>query len=630
MDVRSLIPAIARQEGIDPNLLARVVNVESNGNPSAVSPKGARGPAQLMPATAKDLGVNIDDPADNIRGGARYLKQQMDRFGDPRLALAAYNAGPAAVQRAGGVPNYPETKTYVGKVMGDQNGFDGSTIFGAKTARAGQQDGFDGSAVFAMKPTAVAAPAASPAPTARPAVADKGPLAQFGAGLAESALSAAGQAAQFSPSALVGRILKLMPGNIDNGATQAPDIAMKGAGVIADAAAGKPQGVVSSLARTAGNMAPAALSPGSLVRRAANVVLPTLGSETGGALAKGTPYEDAARFVGGLAGGATAGVRAPAAAKLPPADLAALKAAKTAAYTAADQAGVAFKAPAAQGLAAEIKAMVEDEGGVDLYPKASAMAQRIENLAAKGDMSLSTLDKLRSQVGEKLMSGSDAEARLGAMMRQKIDGFIDGAGADVLSTGTGADASALIRNARDLNTRYRKVQDVTDRLDSADLRASSTYGGGNIVNATRQNLRPLLDPKSPQRMGNLTPDERAALSGVVRGTAGTNAVRIAGKMLDPRGLIGSVTQTVLGLPTHGVGPLVTAPLGIAATEAGKRLTAAQVERLLALMSAGGKKPVAPPLSLGVQGGVTRGMLPFAPGLTAPLMASTSANGQQRR
>ena len=113
------ITAAAKKHGLDPALLAGLVKQESGFNPSAGSPAGARGLTQLMPATAAGLGVsNVLDPAQNLDGGAKYLRQQLDAFGgDVTRALAAYNAGPGAVQRYGGVPPYAETQNYVRAVQ---------------------------------------------------------------------------------------------------------------------------------------------------------------------------------------------------------------------------------------------------------------------------------------------------------------------------------------------------------------------------------------------------------------------------------------------------------------------------------------------------------------------------------
>ena len=111
----SEITAAAKANGLDPALLAGLIKQESNFNPTAGSPAGARGLAQLMPATAAGLGVtNVLDPVQSINGGAKYLAQQLKTFGgDVAKALAAYNAGPGAVQRFGGIPPYAETQNYV-------------------------------------------------------------------------------------------------------------------------------------------------------------------------------------------------------------------------------------------------------------------------------------------------------------------------------------------------------------------------------------------------------------------------------------------------------------------------------------------------------------------------------------
>lgn len=108
----------ARKHGIPEDLFLRLVQQESGFNPNARSHKGAIGLAQLMPATARQLRVDPHDPRQNLEGGARYLKQMYRKFGNWRLALAAYNAGPGAVEKHNGVPPYRETKTYVRKILG--------------------------------------------------------------------------------------------------------------------------------------------------------------------------------------------------------------------------------------------------------------------------------------------------------------------------------------------------------------------------------------------------------------------------------------------------------------------------------------------------------------------------------
>lgn len=113
------IGQVAAKYGIDPRIFANLVRQESGGNQGARSPVGAIGLTQLMPATARSLGVNPYDPRQNLEGGAKYLRQQLDRFGgDYTKALAAYNAGPGAVQKYGGVPPFAETQAYVKAILG--------------------------------------------------------------------------------------------------------------------------------------------------------------------------------------------------------------------------------------------------------------------------------------------------------------------------------------------------------------------------------------------------------------------------------------------------------------------------------------------------------------------------------
>lgn len=116
--LKGMIESAALDHNLDPKLLDALVQVESSYNPGARSHVGAAGLTQLMPNTARDLGVtNPFDPAQNLQGGAKYLAQMLAQFGDLPRALAAYNAGPSAVVKHGGVPPFKETNAYVEKIM---------------------------------------------------------------------------------------------------------------------------------------------------------------------------------------------------------------------------------------------------------------------------------------------------------------------------------------------------------------------------------------------------------------------------------------------------------------------------------------------------------------------------------
>ncbi len=118
INVEDYIMQTAQSYGVDPRLVRAIAIAESDMNQAEISPVGAIGVMQLMPETAASLGVNPYNTSENIAGGTKYLKQMLDTFdGDVPLAVAAYNAGPGAVKRYGGIPPFSETQNYVGRVM---------------------------------------------------------------------------------------------------------------------------------------------------------------------------------------------------------------------------------------------------------------------------------------------------------------------------------------------------------------------------------------------------------------------------------------------------------------------------------------------------------------------------------
>jgi soluble lytic murein transglycosylase-like protein len=122
-DMQPFIQEASEKTGVPADLITAVIRTESGFNPGAISPVGAQGAMQLTPSTARALGVqNPFDPRENILAGSEYLREQLARFGSREKAVAAYNAGPGAVQRYGGVPPFPETQDYVRKVLGQAPG----------------------------------------------------------------------------------------------------------------------------------------------------------------------------------------------------------------------------------------------------------------------------------------------------------------------------------------------------------------------------------------------------------------------------------------------------------------------------------------------------------------------------
>lgn len=354
----------------------------------------------------------------------------------------------------------------------------------------------------------------------------------------------------------------------------------------------KPETVAGSFGRTVGQMAPVAILPGSAVARVANVFAPAVASEAAGqgakALGAGPTGQAVARAVGGLAGGAATSVR------LNPSSLTSkagmtledLQAAKNKAYDAVDAAGVQYKPEAVAGLADTIKAdLAGSRYDPDFHPVVARVVQKIDGKVKDGwSPTLSELDDLRKFVRENAVDGaSNTEARLGKKVMSNIDSFIQSAAPDQVTGGAAGDAAKLLSNARDLHTRTIKVQAVNDALDAAGMSAGKSGSGGNIDNATRQQL-----DKVRKSIPNLTDEEDAALRGIILGGKGQNLLRQVGK-LSPQGngLMAAGNLAAAGMG----GPLATIPgfAGLVSKIAADGMTRSKVQSLVQLMANGGTK-----------------------------------------
>jgi hypothetical protein len=603
--VAGLVRAEAERQGVDPDLALRVARQESGLDHGRVSPKGARGVMQLMPDTAADLGVDPSDIHQNIRGGVGYLKRQIDSFGDPKLALAAYNAGPERVREAGGVPDIPETRHYVSAILGE--GDDGSSPAAPdlsamsddelKAAYAGAGDApvepqpaereiarsRNGGVTITVPSKLVRQGPAVPLKADRPsALVDA--AQQYPLGVKQGAAQIADAVSSFTPLNFIGRMKPGNPFGVPSLAGVAGDLITR----LATRHDPAPQTKAGEYAKTFGQMTPNAIAPGSIPQRVASVVLPGLGMQGAGDAAKSLgaspALTDAARVLGGLVGGAASGLRITRPQAAPKVSLADLDHAQDAAWKAVEASGYRFPQAEVKSAASDITSIVDD-ADPDLYEGAAKVAAKVERMAERGELTPGQANRLRSQVREKLLSPGSTEISVGKAILGRLDALID----------SSAEASPLLKDARTKYTQFLKMKEVSDRLDSADLAASASGVGSNIDNATRRKLIPLIDKKSTQRIRNLTPDEQQALRTVAKGSAPQNVARLLSAFDPFHSKIGAMFQAGAGLGSHGAS-LLMAPVGLGATLAERAMARSNLAKLLATISAGGKAPAGPALS----------------------------------
>lgn len=594
--------SFARQEaeraGLSPDLVTRVMSRESSGDPSAVSPKGARGLMQLMPGTAEELGVNPDDPYDNIRGGVRYLKQQMDAFGgDERLALAAYNAGPGAVQRHGGVPPFAETQAYVDALapQGGANPFDQFDEAPAAQDETEWETIAQGDAGVSIE---VERPRPAPVPGRPAGYQPKGPKGNPLTRTIERAAAAGGEAWN-DLAAEVGHQYR-NPGKDQLGTAKmlakAANVPLSAVGSIIDDFTTEPLAKALDAIPLDAYEAPKLSFEGGRPRLTQGRKLNAEEKHEANrgaastALMAGRPASYrlgkaryAARHQTRVPGATlTEQVRAvtpqvapkAAATKAAP-SLEEVKRANSRAWQKVDGSGYRFPQEEVEKMAVAVRRTV-DEAGPELYPEADKVARRIETLAARGELTPAQANRLRSQVGEKLLSPGSTEGSVGGEIKSKIDALIEAG--DVPD----------LKEARRLYARLRKMEEVSERVESADL-AKTTSGNGRNMNSVRQKLRPLIDPKSPQRIRNLTPEEVKALKRVVKGSPGQNIARVASAFDPFKGKLSTLLHSGAAIGTGGLS-LLTAPVGMGGSLAEGWLAERNLKRAIDLIARGGKAP----------------------------------------
>lgn len=279
----------------------------------------------------------------------------------------------------------------------------------------------------------------------------------------------------------------------------------------------------------------------------------------------------------GAAGGALATPRAQTVAKPPVPTVEDLQGAKTAAYRSADNSGVQYTPEAFGGLVSDIKKdLANSRFDPDFHTATDKMVTKLTNKVDAGySPTLSELDDLRKFVRENLASSPvPVERMYGTKMIGQIDDFIDKAGPQDVVSGSAENAANLIKNARDLNTRFRKVETLQDAVTAAHDTAGGAGSGGNINNAIRQKIKGVMNSGA-----NFTPEETDAMRKVVRGGFAQNTLRLLGK-LSPQGnglMLGA--HVLAAFPTGGASGVV-AMGGAASKFAADRMTQGAVDALI--------------------------------------------------
>jgi len=567
MDYRALASKIATEVGIDPAVFARQIEAESNFNPNAKSKRGATGLAQLMPDTALELGVDINDPEQNLRGGATYFKQQIDKFGSPELALAAYNAGPGAVQKAGGIPNFPETKNYVQKIMGSSDKLPTAKELWASFDVAGQTPN-KGVTVFTPKnetSDSTELPSAkelwatfgeeklnTPPPVSKANVAqdvakmglkgaisgvmgaaDLGGLQQdvMGRGM-QTAATVGSKLAQMlgsrglSPDALtaIGQAPRTL------GLSTMPSVQKAQAST--QQFFGDPKTDQGTTAETVGSFAPAAFTgPGGILSRGAQAIIPGLATDAAQRFTKGTPAEKyvpplVAALTGMATAGGAAGLKTAVSKLVANRGLQTTAEAKSAAsnfYEKMKQEGAVIPENLFDKFKIDLKEKFRKSGTE--YKLADQSKESIDLiLSKKGTIDFDELDLLRRTASRPFQIGSSASStdkNVAGDLVNSIDDFIK-----TLNSGTTGKAAFLLKQGQQLWAKQAKSGMIEQEIEKA--KASAGTMNVKLDDSLRSRFNKLSNDQ--KRMGQFTPEERAAIKKVAKGGLVPDALSVIGKL----------------------------------------------------------------------------------------------------
>lgn len=267
-----------------------------------------------------------------------------------------------------------------------------------------------------------------------------------------------------------------------------------------------------------------------------------------------------------------------------------LKGAAQAAYQQADDAGVILRPEAMQRVSREVQNdLAEMAYDPAMQPALRPVMDRL-NSASEGNITMKGVDTIRKMAGNAYDPMNRSQSAMAGKVSGRLDDMLDQLSPSDVLTGNADEGVAALKNAREMYQRGRKLETVDDLIEKAGLRAGSTGSGGNVENATRQNLRRMLD--NPKLKRGMTADEQAQLKKAVLGTPTNNALRLAGK-LSPQG---NGLMMALGLGGSAIAPQVALPamaVGAAAKKGSEAVTAKNVEKLRNLIASGGKAPPMP-------------------------------------